>query len=380
MGKRELLLLVVFVVLGVGVYQVSAPAAPADTPGFSLSRLVQMAKAHFHGPQVRRTVTRTATLTVPEDTDTLDLGEIRGTVVVEGTDQAEVSVRLEAMLGGMDDADVARQEKAVQLEMKSDGTTASLSLQSSNEGPGPRYEMRGGPRPHYEVRVEMPKRLKLRLAGRGTAEVSGIAGLELDEYRGELTTEAVSGPITGDIRDARAEFGAGAILDLDTKNGRIRAEGPASVNLRSERGSVDIVDPKGAVAIKTDFARMDIRGTGGPVTITGEGGVIDLRDVAHPLTIEADRLTVSAELATPVATTITVSDDTVDVTLPRQGGVQLEASIEDGALRLPGDLTSTKNDQTESVSAAIAGGGPIVKIVVKGGEVRIRSRAPQPGT
>ena len=92
----------------------------------------------------------------------------------------------------------------------------------------------------------------------------------------------------------------------DTKNGRIRAEGPASVNLRSDRGSVDIVDPKGPVAIKTDFCRMDIRGTGGPVTITGEGGVIDLRDVAHPLTIEADRLTVSAELATPVATTITV--------------------------------------------------------------------------
>ncbi len=116
------------------------------------------------------------------------------------------------------------------------------------------------------------------------------------------------------------------------------------------------------------------------MTITGEGGVIDLRDVAHPLTIEADRLTVSAELATPVATTITVSDDTVDVTLPRQGGVQLEASIEDGALRLPGDLTSTKNEQTESVSAAIAGGGPIVKLVVKGGELRIRSRAPQPGT
>ncbi len=112
-----------------------------------------------------------------------------------------------------------------------------------------------GPRPRYEMRgvTRCRKRLKLRLAGRGTAEVSGIAGLELDEYRGELTTEAVSGPITGDIRDARAEFGAGATLDLDTKNGRIRAEGPASVNLRSERGSVDIVDPKGAVAIKTDF-------------------------------------------------------------------------------------------------------------------------------
>ena len=101
MGKRELLLLVVFVVLGVGVYQVSAPAAPADAPGFSLSRLMQMAKAHFHGPQVRRTVTRTASLTVPEDIDTLDLGEIRGALVVEGTDRSEIAIRLEAMLSAL---------------------------------------------------------------------------------------------------------------------------------------------------------------------------------------------------------------------------------------------------------------------------------------
>jgi hypothetical protein len=370
MGKRELLLLVVFVVLGVSVYQVSAPAAPADAPGFSLSRLLQMAKAHFHGPQVRRTVTRTVTVTVPAGIDTLDLGEIRGVVSVEGTDRSEVSVRLEAMLGGMDDADVDRQEKAVQLEIDNDGATATLNLHHQEEGP----------RPRYDVRVEMPRRLKARLAGRGTAEVNGIAGLELDEYRGELTVEAVSGPITGDIRDTRAEFGAGAILDLDTRNGRIRADGPAKVDLRSNRGSVDIVDPKGAVAIKTDFCRMDIRGSGGPITITGEGGTIDLRDVAHPLTIEADRLTVSAELAIAVATTIVVSDDTVDVTLPRQGGVQLEASIEDGPLRVPTDLETTKHEQTESVSAAIAGGGPVVKLVVKDGELRIRSRSAQSGT
>ena len=152
------------------------------------------------------------------------------------------------------------------------------------------------------------------------------------------------------------------------------------VAMNSGTYSVDIVDPKGPVAIKTDFCRMDLRGTGGPVTITGEGGTIDLRDVAHALTIDADRLTVSAELAIPVTTTIAVTDDTVDVTLPRQGGVQLEASIQDGALRVPGDLETTKNERTESVSAAIGGGGPVVKVVVKEGELRIRTRAAHSGT
>ena len=65
MGKRELLLVVVFVVLGLGVYQVTAPASEPGAPGFSIGRLVQFAKAHFHGAQVRRTVERTARLAVP---------------------------------------------------------------------------------------------------------------------------------------------------------------------------------------------------------------------------------------------------------------------------------------------------------------------------
>ena len=369
MGKRELLLMVVFVVLGVGVYQVSAPAAPADAPGFSLSRLVQMAKAHFHGPQVRKTVTRTATLAITPEVTTFDLGDVGGSVAIEGSDRDDIEVSVEAVIGGMDNADVEKQEKALRIQLKIDGAVASLELPSSGER-----------RPRYEISVTMPHRLKAQIAGRTSAEVSGIAGLHLMEYRGELNTEELSGPITGHMRDARAEFGPGATLDLDVRNGRLRAESPASVSIRADRGSVDIVDPAGPVEIKTDFCRMDIRGTGGPVKITGEGGIIDLREVTHPLTIDADRLTVTAELDAPVATSIAVRDDTVELTLPRKGGVQLEASIVDGMLRLPSDLTSTKTPEQESVSAAIAGGGPLVKVEVKGGELRIRTRATQAGT
>ena len=370
MGKRELLLLVVFVVLGLGVYQVSAPAAPADAPGFSLSRIVQMAKSHFGGPRVRKPVTRTATLTPGSEVTTLDLGDIRATVFVAGSDRADILVRLEAVLGGVDDADLAEQEKTLGLTLKSEGPVASAALNFNTVGRPPRYELH----------VELPRRLKVQLGGRGSAEVRGIAGLHLVEYRGELNAAELTGAVTGELRDARAEFGAGVTMDLETRNGRLRAESPASVVLRSEHGTVDVIDAAGPVSITTDYCRMDIRGTGGPVKITGEGGTIELRDVNHPLTIAAERLTVNAELAIPVATSIAVEDDTVELTLPREGGVQLEAGIENGSLRLPDGLTATKVENRESVSAAIAGGGPLVKVTVDRGELRIRSRAPQPGT
>jgi len=372
MGKRELLLLVVFVVLGVGVYQVSAPAAPADAPGFSLTRIVQMARSHLGGPSVRRSVTRTATLAPTAEVTTLDLGEVRSVVTVEGSHRQDILVRVEATLGGIDEADLARQEKAFLVQLTSAGAIATARVVMSE----------GQRRPPYEVHVALPRGLKVQLAGRGggSAEVRDVAGLHLDEYRGELTTEALTGPITGEMRDARAEFGSGATLDLRTERGRLRADAPASVKLDAANATIELIDPTGAITLKEEQCRIDVRGTGGPVKVTGEGGTIALRQVAHPLTIEAERLTVAAELQSPVPTTIVIENDDVEVTLPRTGGVQLDASVTHGELRLPEGLAGTTTGPTQSFAGPIAGGGPLVKVALDRGTMRIRARAPQPGT
>lgn len=370
MGKRELLLLVVFVVLGIVVYEVSAPAAPADAPGFSLSRVIQMARSHFSGPAVRRTITKTATLAPSADVTTLSVGETRGIVAIEGTDRTDIQVRLEAVLGGLDEADVTRQERAFKLDVIVEGAVAAVTVASDDLSR----------RPRYELRVEMPRRLLARLTGRGTADVRNIAGLELDEYRGEVTTDALTGPVTGKLRDGRAEFGPGATLDLETERGRLRADAPASVTLTSAHATIDIVDPAGPVTIEQEQCRIDVRGTGGLVKVTGEGGTIDLRQVAHPLTIEADRLTVSAEFEQPVASTIAIQNDDIEISLPRAGGLQLDAAVTDGDLRLPDGLTSTRTDSRESFSGAVGGGGPLLKVTLDRGALRIRARAPQPGT
>lgn len=370
MGKRELLLLVVFVVLGVGIYQVSAPAAPVDGPGFSLSRLVQMARSHFSGPAVRRTVTKTATLTPTDGVTTLDLGEVRGAVVIEGADRPDIEVRVEAMLGGMDEADLNRQEQALRVSLKSEGTEASAAVAFDRTGRPPRFELH----------VLMPRRLTAQIAGRGSADVRGVAGLHLQDFRGELSTEDLRGPVTGEMRDGRAEFGTGATLELRTERGRLRADAPASVTLDSAHASIDIVDPSGPITLKQEQCRIDVRGTGGPVTVTGEGGTIALRQVTHPLTIEAERLTVTAELDAPVATSLTIQNDDVEVTLPRSGGVNLAVSVSDGELRLPDGLTATTTERKQSYAGAVAGGGPLVKLTLDRGTMRVRARSGQSGT
>ncbi|WP_239488767.1 DUF4097 domain-containing protein [Luteitalea sp. TBR-22] len=358
--------MVVFVLLGVGVYQVTAPAAPADAPGFSLGRLMDMAKAQFHGPQARRTVARTATLVPGAEVAVLDLTGVPGPVVVEGTDRPDILVRLDATLGGLDAEDLDKQEKALTIALESAGPEARVRFG---------HDVRGR-RLRLELRIDVPRRLKVRLGDtRMSAEVRGVAGLDLKDYAGDLRVEGLTGPVTGRYESGRAEFGDGTVLQLKTESGRVRLERPASVTLDSERTGIDIIDAAGPITIKEDYARMDIRGTGGPVRITGDGGTIALRQLAHALAIDATRLTVDAEIDTPVPVTIAVKDDDVDVTLPRTGGVNLEVAVTDGDLRVPDGLTPTVAGTKQSVTTAVNGGGPLVKLTLERGTMRVRGRS-----
>ena len=150
----------------------------------------------------------------------------------------------------------------------------------------------------------MPRRLKAEFEGRRCGGGARHGRIAPQRVQGELTTEALLRPhhrrtcATHAPSSDRVPRWTSTYGTADFAPSR-----PPRSSIRADRGSVDIVDPAGPVEIKTDFCRMDIRGTGGPVKITGEGGIIDLREVTHPLTIDADRLTVTAELDAPVATT-----------------------------------------------------------------------------
>lgn len=364
MGKRELLLMVVFVVLGVGVYQVTAPAAPAESKGFSLGRMFQFAKAHIQGNQARRSVTRTATVTPGAGVDTVVIGELRGVIVVEGSDRTDVEVRLEANLSGIDDEDLATQDKALTLEAANDGTRVAVNLEFEHHGNRPRHEMR----------VLVPRRMKVQLSGRATAEVRGVAGLHLDSFGGELEVEDVAGQVTGDTERLQADFGPGADLRFSSHEGRIRADAPREIKMTCERTTIEVVDPTGPVTFTEDYCRMDVRRSGGPITITGDGGTVELRQITHPLTIQAERLTVNAELDAAVPTSIKVEEDNVEVTLPREGGIDLDARTTDGDLRAPSGMQVTTAENRSTLTVPINGGGVPVTLEVTRGWLRLRAR------
>lgn len=363
MGKRELLLVVLFVVLGTVLYQATAPPSTGESGGFSLREMFRAARRNMGDRNATRTLTRDEHLPIGPEVATLALDDFRGRIEVRGTDEASLAATLETTLRGLDEADLDQQEAGLDVRLEVHDTVATVVL-------GHR-EM--GPRPDQTLRLQVPRRLRLKMGGRGVAQISGLAGAEFDTFRGDLFVEDMTGPITGSQREGRAEFGPGATLDFETERGTLRIVRPAALTLQATATDIEVLDAEGPVTIDQQRCTIEIIGGSGAIGVEGEGGTIKLRNVASPVTIDAERLTVSMTMAEAVAVTLEIVADDVDVTLPA-GGVELAAEVTHGELRVPAAITSSTDGDTRRASGALNGGGPRVGLTVSRGALTVRAR------
>lgn len=363
MGKRELLLVVLFVVLGTVLYQATAPPAPEGSGGFSLREIFRAARGHLGDRSATRTVTRQAQLTVPDEVDTVGLEDFRGRIEVTGSDEAVIDATVEITLRGIDEADLGQQEAALSMHLDTEGNVATVTL----------GHREGGARPDQTLRLRVPRRLRLTLGGRGVAQITGVAGAEFDTYRGDLFVEDIAGPVTGSQREGRAEFGPGVTLDIETERGTLRVVRPLSLTLRAEATDVEVLDAEGPVTIDQERCTIEVIGGTGPIGVKGEGGTIKLRNVTSAVDIDAERLTVSMTMAAAVPVRLAIVGDDVDVTLPA-AGVELAAEVAGGELRVPTALTTTADGATQRASGALNGGGPRIGLTVTRGALTVRER------
>ena len=173
MGKRELVLIALFAIVGVVVYQLTAPPAPAGSQGFNIGRMIRVLparraresglRARWNGPR----------------TEAVDGGvqELRfvlpGTeLTVTGEDRPDISrSSCTSTSNGFDDAEAHRLAEASALSVTRAGIDARL-----------RHELSARRRARRAVlTLKVPKRLRMRLdpMGGGKLDVSNLAGLEV---------------------------------------------------------------------------------------------------------------------------------------------------------------------------------------------------------
>lgn len=370
MGKRELLLIGGFVLLGILVYAVTAPQPAPDQQRFSIGKLVEGLRREVRGNRATAEVRTSRNVPLSPA-----IGEIRfetasATLNVSGEDRADVGIDLLVWSNGYDEADAQKYATETSLVLSEVGRALVVRI----DYPEPAQQ-------RATLTVRVPRTLAVRAyQSRGKLEIGNVISAELADARGQITVRGVSGRLTAVHRGGTLTIEDVGELKLSTRGSTVflqNVKGQTSLQLQAGElrgsgiaGPLDVESNGTQVELKEWSARKPMRfsTTGGSLTIAGAASEmrIDARDT---------KLGVAIEKPAPVEI-YADGDVPMTVTVPA-AGFDIEAVAIDGRVTVPdgfADVTTTGKEQR--LQAAIGGGGPKITLRSSRGVIAIRTGKP----
>ena len=350
MGKRELLIIIAFVVAGALAYQLTAPAPKEGERSFSLARIFSNVRREMRANSASATLTKNGSLALRAGVNELRLNSGRSMpITVTGEKRADIGYELEVQSSGPDEA--TAREYAGKVDVSGDDLGAAQALSVSY----PKDGQQSG-----RLTLHVPSHLLIRLEGNGRTVVSDVHAVDFRNYSGEATLTNVSGSVTGSHRGADLSVTSAGGVNLALANSRAKfmdIRGGVTVNARS--GTCSVAESHGPLDATVTQVDLTITEHEGTVKVTGENGTLRLARTTGELSVDARRMPVDATLATAVAATIITTDETLRLTLVGPPSVTIDALVnENGAVRAP-DLgqAATKTGEPK-FSGAVGAGGP----------------------
>ena len=380
MGKRELLLIVGFVVFGTLVYQVTKAE---ETPGqrrFSFSRLIDEIRKEVRGRPARAELTSSTTHQITSATNELRISIQQARVTVLGEDRADIASELTASSDGADDAEAQSLVKEVKLQLDTtiDTVTAKLSF------PDP-----GTQRATLVLRV--PTRLRVRVEpNNGRLEIQNVATAEIMTSRGETVIKNVTDRLTITHRGGDLTIEDVGSLRLETRGSDIklsRVRGDATLRLQAgDLRAESIVGPLEIDSNDCDVVLEKLGDTKGVMRVNAVSGQLTVRDLRSEARIDGRGAEIDVRLDRPTTLSIYNSNEPIELTLPT-GGVQLDAMATDGEITVAPGLQSQlkvsgsepdKYDKDRTATGKVNGGGPMITLRSTRGEIRLLSASTEP--
>jgi len=365
MGKRELLLVAGFALIGIVIYHAAMPASPDG--GHGIGEWITRIRSHIQNEWKERRYERKAEAPVPAETKTVAFDVDRATVTVIGEARDTAAVELTGVVYGGDDEMAKAMEEQIALSLEPDGTTLRVAVTMPHNDQMSR-------RPHLQLTARVPARLAVELrSGGGELDVSGVAAVHLPKALGRVRLSSIKGPVTGELErgsveiedvgsatiklrrcEARLTKIAGA-LDIEARGGELRARGIG-----------------GAATLDAENVDGELEDIGGPVKVSGSGGQVRVHAARGPIEADTRRTTLLLSPGAAVPITASTENDMIELTLP-PGGITLDATATQGDLRVPEGLLAIEHkDDAASVRGAIRGGGPKVSLRVTHGDIVVR--------
>jgi hypothetical protein len=369
MGKRELLLIAGFVIVGTVVYYATAPEGNPGGRSFSISQILDHVRREVRGRRFSVEVTRTETFAVSPSTTELRFSGSASELTITGEDRADVAYELRVWSDGHDDAEAKELATATVLLLSEAGGRVNASV---------KYPDPGTQRAFLTLRV--PSRLRVQLSRtNGTLAVSTVSTVECIETRGETTISNVSGRVVITHRGGDLNISDVAALKLTTRGSDIRIQRVSGeAFLQTQAGEIRASELGGPIEIESNQSEVTLEKfdkTRGPIRITTVGGHLTMNGLRSDARVDARNTEIKASLDR--AATIAIfseGSDPVEVVVP-PGGFTLDALANDGEISVPDKMIDVKETEREQrASGAIKGGGPTLTLRATHGDIVLRAK------
>ena len=365
MGKRELLLISGFVVVGLLVYQLTMPAT-ADTGGGFAAWWARV-RSHVQQNWAEQQYERKEEVAVPAGARTLALELDRGTVIISGEARETIGVDLSGVVYGTDPAGAQALAEQVKAAVTTDGPAMRLAIAFPKREGNER-------RPRVQLTLRVPSRLgvEIRLNG-GELDIANVASIHAVKASGRLRFVNIAGAVSGELGPGDIDIDKVGSLAIETRSSQVRVVGVAgSFEVKARRGDFRARGIGGPAHLEGRDIEGELEDLAGPLRLSGSGGEVRVRDARVSITAETERTTLKFTLGTAIPITATTEHDAIELTLP-PGGISLDAKATDGDIRAPDGLVPLQRTG-EDVTAVgpVRGGGPRVMLRTTRGDITVR--------
>ncbi len=356
MGKRELLIVLAFIVAGAVAFQLSAPPAKDASTGFSFSKLIDTAKRGMRGNQSYAAPPRTIVYAVGADITELRMAGSAGPLKIIGEDRKDVALELIVMsTGETEAAAIVTANKTVVSEDRIGGILAL-------EFKFPEEESQTS-----QAVLKIPSRLGVRLNGNRDTTISHVRSVEfVGPMRSTTQVDHVAGAVVGEQNGGTITLASIGTLKLTLTRTRARiSDITAEASLDVRDGDTEIVGSRGPMVIEERRGDVTIRAHNGPVKISGADGQVRIEGATAEVRLDLRRAAVDVELASGVGSSLTTSDEELRVTWRDPAHVQVDAVASNGTIDAADwALTPVKSSVDSRLDAALGTKSPMAPRVL----------------
>ena len=382
MGKRELLLVVGFVLVGALVYQFTAPPPDPSARGFSISRIIDNIRREVRGRPESAEVTQTFTRPATEAVKEIRIRMPIGAIAVTGEDREDIGAEFHVRSNGYDKAEAEKLAKASVLKFDEAGGVLIIEPDFPKEGTQ-----------RATLRLKVPARLALKIDDKnGEMTITNVALVAMGISRAATTITKVKGAVSLTQRGSTATISdVGSVKLTSAAGAKVRvARVHGDVTLSLQGGEFRGEELGGGLEVDartTDVQFDKLDGLRGPIRVNANLGKVTFNGLRTDARIDGRETEIRVSMAAPAPLAIyNEGEEPVELTIPPggiavdalsiNGTITLEAELEQAGLRVvaPPDGAPDSERRETRLNGSIKGGGPTITLRSQRGDIRLRSK------